>query len=287
MLRAGQIGAAVFVLAVAGGTAHAQAPAQDALPEVLISRQLSETFGLEPGETARFSFEQSGANPREYRVAGIFEPAPDPMELNSSRYEVRLHLPDLMALANDPADPLSAEAVDGISVTLVNPAEAGTFSADLSARVPGVFARPANQANYAGTFVVLERFHLAIAAVTIIASTVFLLALTVMLVDERRETVGILRLIGLTSRRVLIQVLLEGLLIAAGGAAFGLLLALSSESLINRYFQWHYDTTITFVRVTPEVWFKCLLIAVPLGAGASVTASWSLLRKHVLTLARR
>ena len=40
----------------------------------------------------------------------------------------------------------------------------------------------------AGPFVVLERFHLAIAIVTIIASTVFLLALTVMLVDERRAT---------------------------------------------------------------------------------------------------
>ena len=86
------------------------------------------------------------------------------------------------------------------------------------------------------TFVVLERFHLAIAIVTILASTVFLLALSVMLVDERRETVGVLRLIGLTTRRILAQVLLEGLIIAGAGAMFGLVLAVASEGLINQLF---------------------------------------------------
>ena len=47
----------------------------------------------------------------------------------------------------------------------------------------------------------------------------------VMLVDERRETVGILRLIGLRPGRILMQVLLEGLVIAVAGALFGLVLA--------------------------------------------------------------
>ena len=81
----------------------------------------------------------------------------------------------------------------------------------------------------ADVFVVLERFHLAIAIVTIVASTMFLLALSVMVVDERRETVGILRLIGLTTRRILAQVLVEGLFIAVAGALFGLGLALASR----------------------------------------------------------
>ena len=61
----------------------------------------------------------------------------------------------------------------------------------------------------------LERFHQAIAVVTILAATVFLLALTIMLVDERRATVGVLRLIGLPARRILVQVFLEGLLISS------------------------------------------------------------------------
>ena len=68
---------------------------------------------------------------------------------------------------------------------------------------------------------------------TILSATVFLLALTIMLVDERRETVGVLRLMGLPVRRILIQVLLEGILIASVGGIFGLMLAKASESFIN------------------------------------------------------
>jgi putative ABC transport system permease protein len=144
--------------------------------------------------------------------------------------------------------------VESINVALENPEEARAFAADVNARIPGVSARPATGAAGSGsTFVVLERFHLAIAAVTIVAATVFLLALTIMLVDERRATVGVLRLIGLPARRILVQVLLEGLLIAGAGALFGLLLAIASEGLINRFFQWRYDTALIFVKVTPEV----------------------------------
>jgi ABC-type antimicrobial peptide transport system permease subunit len=154
--------------------------------------------------------------------------------------------------------------------------------------MPGILARPAADANSsAGAFVVLRRFHLAIAAVTIVAATVFLLALTIMLVDERRETVGVLRLIGLPVRRILFQVLLEGLMVAAIGAVFGLLLALLSERLINAFFQWRYDTALIFVRITRDVALTCVSIAVPLGAAATVLASWALLRRNALRLARR
>mgnify|MGYP003693926161 CR=1 FL=1 len=61
------------------------------------------------------------------------------------------------------------------------------------------------------------------------ASTVFLLALTIMLVDERRATVGVLRLIGLPIRRILVQLFVEGVLIATIGSLFGLVLSLVSE----------------------------------------------------------
>ncbi len=122
---------------------------------------------------------------------------------------------------------------------------------------------------------------------TIVAATVFLLALTIMLVDERRETVGVLRLIGLPVHRILVQVTLEGLLVAGVGAAIGLFLSLLSEGLINRFFQWRYDTALLFVRITPEVAAKCVAIAVPLGAAATVVASWALLRRNALRLARR
>jgi len=256
--------------------------------DVLISRQLADALHLTAGAPLRLSPDSSGANARDFRVAGVYEPVADPMRINASKHEVRLHLPDLIGMTADGADPLSGEAVDAINISLANPDEARAFAGDVVARIPGITARPARGASgQARTFVVLERFHLAIAIVTIAASTVFLLALSVMLVDERRETVGFLRLIGLSIRRILAQVLVEGLLIAAAGSLFGLALAVASQGLINRYFQWHYDTALVFVRITPEVALRCTGLAVPLGALASVAASWVLLRRDLLSPARR
>jgi putative ABC transport system permease protein len=197
-------------------------------------------------------------------------------------------LPDLLDVTRPPGFPAGTEYVSSINVKLADPADAAAFSRDVNARMPGVLARPSSEAaGSAGPFRVLERFHLAIAVVTIVASTVFLLALTIMLVDERRETVGVLRLIGLPIRRVLVQVLIEGVLVAGAGAVFGLVLALLSQELINIFFQWRYDTALVFVKVTKDVALTSVAIAVPLGASATVVASWALLRRSGLRLARR
>jgi putative ABC transport system permease protein len=278
-----------FVLAVAGALAAVATMAQEApAPSILVSRQLAELEGLAVGDEVRLAPDADGTGARTFRIAGIYEPTPDPMRLGSVPREVRLHLPDLLALTREADTPAGTEHVEAINVALVDPDTAGQFSRDVNARMPGLLARPAASATGAGsTFVVLERFHTAIAAVTIVAATVFLLALTIMLVDERRETVGVLRLIGLPSSRILVQVLMEGLLIAGAGALFGLLLALASEGLINTFFQWRYDTALVFVRITPGVAALCLAIAVPLGAAATVVASWALLRRSGLRLARR
>ena len=201
---------------------------------------------------------------------------------------MRLHLPDLLDMTRTPDQPAGTEPVDGINVLLARKTDADAFAKDINARMPGVGAIRADLAGSAvGTFTVLERFHYAIAAVTILAATVFLLALTIMLVDERRETVGVLRLIGLPVSRILSQILLEGLLVAAAGTVFGLVMAVGSETLINRFFQWRYDTALLFVGITPRVALICVWIAIPLGAAATVVASWTLLRRNGLRLVRR
>ena len=282
--------ASVFAAALAGAalatTTLAQSP--DSLPSILISRQLAELEQIAVGDEVQLAADEQGTAARVFRVAGIYEPTPDPMRLGAVPRAVRLHLTDLLALTRDDSTPAGTEHVESINVALTDAGEARAFAADVNTRMPGVFARPAIGAAGAGsTFVVLERFHLAIAAVTIVAATVFLLALSIMLVEERRATVGVLRLIGLPARRILVQVLLEGLLIAGTGAIFGLILAVASEGLINWFFQWRYDTALIFVKVTPNVAATCLAVAVPLGALATVAASWALLRRSGLRLARR
>jgi len=255
---------------------------------VLISRQLSEGEHIAVGDIVRLAVARDGANVREFQVSGIYEPTPNPSRLGAVIREVRMHLPDLLEMTRRPGMPAGSEAVESINVTLVDPDDARPFAREVAARMPGITARPTRGADdAAGVFVVLERFHLAIAIVTILASTVFLLALTIMLVDERRAAVGVLRLIGLPTRRILAQLFIEGVLIAAVGSLFGLLLALGSESLINRFFQWRYDTALVFVRVTPGVAAVCVAIAVPLGVSATLGAAWVLLRRSGLKLARR
>jgi ABC-type lipoprotein release transport system permease subunit len=262
--------------------------AQPERPSILVSRQLAEAEGLEVGSLIRLSGEVEGADAREFLVAGIYEPTPDPAQLGSVPREVRLHLQDLLDLTRRPGVPAGTEHVAAVNIALADPADATSFARDVNARLPGVLARSTTDAaGAAGPFVVLERFHLAIAAVTIAAATVFLIALTIMLVDERRETVGVLRLIGLPIRRILTQVLIEGVLVASAGALFGLVLAVLSEGLINVFFQWRYDTALVFVRITRDVALTCVTIAVPLGAAATVLASWALLRRNGLRLARR
>ena len=257
-------------------------------PDILVSRHLAESEGLEVGSIVRLATDAEGAGARRFRVVGVYEPTPDPSRLGVAPREVRLHLPDLLALTRRPDVPAGTEHVSSINVALEDPDDARRFARDVNTRLPGVLARPSRHAaGSAGPFQVLERFHRAIAVVTIISATVFLLALTIMLVDERRETVGVLRLIGLPVRRILFQILLEGLIVATVGAAFGLVLAVAAQELINTFFQWRYDTALVFVRVTREVALTCVTIAVPLGASATVVASWALLRANGLRLARR
>jgi putative ABC transport system permease protein len=251
---------------------------------ILVARQLAESEGLQVGQVVRLSTRASGADPIAFRIDGIFEPTPDPARLGQVPRVVRLHLPDLLALTEEPGEPRSAEAV---TVGLRDPAGAASFARDLATRVPGISVGSTSDPEDAGPFRVLQRFHLAIAIVTIIAATVFLLALTIMLVDERRATVGVLRLIGLPVQRILVQLFIEGVLIAGLGAVIGLAMAVGSERLINTFFQWRYDTALLFVRITPEVAARCVAIAVPLGVTATVVASWALLRRNGLALARR
>jgi ABC-type lipoprotein release transport system permease subunit len=255
---------------------------------MLVSRQLAESERLRVGDVVQLAPDKNGSEPRSFRIAGIYEPTPDPSRLGDAALEVRLHLPDLLSLTRDPLTPEGTEHVESINIALMDPSDARQFARDVAARMPGVMARPsADAGGNAERFVILERFHQAIAAVTITAATVFLLALTIMLVEERRETVGVLRLIGVPVRRVFMQVLVEGVVIAGFGWLFGLGLALASEGLINRFFQWRYDTALVFTRITPGVAATCLMIAVPLGVVATSAASWALLRRGSLRLARR
>jgi putative ABC transport system permease protein len=253
-------------------------------PDILLSRQLMEQARVHVGDIVTLAADSDGTGATQFHVVGTYEPTPDPMKFTAKRIEARLHLPDLIALT----DPQSPEAVGVLNVALVNPQDADAFASTLTARMPGLGVRPtARPTNGRDPFAVLERFHWAIAIVTVVGSTAFLLALMVMRAEERREVIGILRLMGIPGRSILVEVLLEGLLIAIAGAVFGLLVARAAEGVVNRFFQWRYDTALVFVRVTLPIAWQSVAFAVPLGVIAGLVASWTLLRRDVVSLVRR
>jgi ABC-type lipoprotein release transport system permease subunit len=283
--------ATALVLAAIAGTVlrplRAQPAAGGPKPTVLVSRQLAARAHLGVGDIVTLASDPQGSRRAEFRIAGIYEPTPDPMRFTASRIEARLHLPDLADLVADPADPASREAATAINVRLADPADAGPFSLDAMARAPGVIVRPASRSRDDDPFAVLDRFHVAISAVTMIGGTAFLLALMVIRAEERRETVGILRLVGISRRTLLASVAVEGVLIAALGAVFGIVIAVASEGLVNRIFQARYDTALVFVRITPSIALRSIVVAAPLGILAGIAASWTLLRRDILSIIRR
>lgn len=257
-------------------------------PGILVSRQLAEREHLRTGDVVTLAVDASGASARQFRVAGAYEPTPDPMRFTARRIEARMHLPDLMTMTSNAADPAASEEISAINIRLSNPGDAAQFASTLAARAPGILVRPTARAgDGSDPFAVLERFHFAVAMVTVLGSTAFLLALMVMRAEERRETIGIIRLIGISQRTILTVVLVEGLLIATAGAVFGILLALSTQSTVNHFFQWRYDTALVFVRVTRAIALLSIAISVPLGLLAGLAGSWTLLRRDVLALVGR
>ena len=277
---------ALLLLLTAAPLASAP-PAETEAPSVLISRQLLRDAHLAVGDIVLLSADRAGSHGGRFRIAGVYEPTPDPMKYNVERLEARLHLPDLIRLTANPADPQSAESVSVVNVRLADPADADRFATDVARRSVGLVARPTARGADGDLFTVLERFHVAIAAVTMVGSTAFLLALMVIRAEERRDMVGMLRLIGVSRRSIVVEILIEGVLVAVAGAIFGVLLAAAAQYGINRFFQARYDTTLVFVRVTGTIVVRCLVIALPVGVVTGAAAAWTLLRRAPASLIRR
>jgi ABC-type lipoprotein release transport system permease subunit len=244
--------------------------------------------GVRVGDVVTLAADASGSRAKQFRVVGTYEPMPDPRKFSAKRLEARLHLPDLVGLAADPDDPETSDLVTAVNLKLARPDDAREVRTAVARRLPGMTAASTNPAERRDDpFAVLERFHWAIAVVTVAGSTAFLLALMVMRAEERRAIIGVLRLIGVSSRSILLEVLLEGLFVAVAGALFGVLVAVSAQDVINRFFQWRYDTTLVFVRVTSRVVLQAVAFSVPLGVAAGLVASWTLLRRSVVSLVGR
>jgi putative ABC transport system permease protein len=137
------------------------------------------------------------------------------------------------------------------------------------------------------TFRVVNRFHRAIGVITIVASAIFLLCITLLKVDERRRDVGALRLLGISRQTIVRAVVLEASLIALVGSAMGAGFGWISSALVNWHYQGVYATPLKFAIVTPGIVLFATTLSLGLGVVAGLLAAQRLVRQAPLELVGR
>lgn len=257
--------------------APSAAPAQTV--EIAVDRSLAGELRLAPGDTVRLGTAPDSLI-RLAVVAAVYEPRPDPAEISRQSFHVRLHLPDLAALLGAP------DRVDRFGVGLAPGLPPDSVAATLNATAFGfrAYSSAAIASESSQTFLVVSRFHRAIAVIAIVASAVFLLCIMLLKVEERRMDAAVMRFVGVRGRTIFGALLLEAALVAVIGSLLGAALAFAAGAATNAYYQRYFDTALVFSVITPRILLFSLTLSLLLGVAAGAIAAWRLVRTRPLVL---
>lgn len=249
------------------------------LPQVAVERQLARELALSVGDTVQLGPAADSVNLPAV-VAAVYEPRPDPAEIAKGERHVRLHLPDLAGLLQSP------DRVDRLGVGLQRGVHPDTAVALLNAGAFGyrAYSSRAIASESSQTFLVVSRFHRAIAVITIVASAVFLLCIMLLKVEERRLDAAVMRFVGVRRRTIFGALLLEAALVAALGSVAGTGLGYLAGVATNAYYRRFFDTALTFSLITPEIVIFSLALSLALGLIAGALAAWRLVHTPALVL---
>jgi putative ABC transport system permease protein len=134
------------------------------------------------------------------------------------------------------------------------------------------------------TFQVVSRFHRAIGVITIVASSIFLLCIMVLKVEERRRDIAALRLMGISRSSVVRSIVIEAAVVALLGSVLGVGLGWLVSLLVNSHYQALYRTPLYFSVITPPIIGFAVGLSLLLGLGAGLLASLRLVRTPPLAL---
>jgi putative ABC transport system permease protein len=249
------------------------------IPAVAVERQLARELALSVGDTVRLGARADSLGALAV-IAAVYEPRPDPAEIAKRERHLRMHLPDLAALLGVPdrVDRLSIGLKPGIS------ADSAAAILDRSAYGYRAFSSQAIAEESSQTFLVVSRFHRAIAVITIIASAVFLLCIMLLKVEERRLDAAVMRFVGVRRRTIFGALLLEATAVAVLGSLVGTGLAYLAGAATNTYYRQFFDTVLTFSLITPDIVVFSILLSVVLGVAAGGLAAWRLVHTPPLVL---
>jgi putative ABC transport system permease protein len=273
-ILAGQSGCLFALLGALGST-----PMAGQIPEVAAERQLAQELGLSVGDTVRLGPTPDSAGTW-VLIAAVYEPRPDPAEIAKRERHLRMHLPDLAALLGAP------DRVDRLSIGL-KPGITADSAADIlnrSAFGYRAYSSRAIASESSQTFLVVSRFHRAIAVISIVASAVFLLCIMLLKVEERRLDAAVMRFVGVRRRTIFGALLLEASFVAAFGSIVGTGLAYLAGAATNVYYRGFFNTDLTFSLITPGIVVFSVALSLFLGALAGAVAAWRLVHTHPLVL---
>jgi putative ABC transport system permease protein len=280
------LAAAMLCIAAAGSPSPTAAQAHFASPDAVISVSLSEraarALGVHQGDLLELAAQPTG--PWQLaRVAQVYRPVRYPTEVGRTAIDLRLHLPDLQTLLG------RGDQVESIIVRLRNPPDAPAVVARLNAAGLGFRAYTSADlaAQSSSTFEVIRRFHRAIGLVTILASSVFLIAIMTLKGEEMRKPVGAMGLMGISSRTIAATIVIIAMGVALLGSLFGIGLSYVLSLAINVYYRRIFETDLVFSRITLPLLATAVSLSLALGIGAGALMAWRLLARPALDSAGR
>ncbi len=253
------------------------------LPSLLLERRLAAELSVGVGDTVTVRSIDANAAEGAFVVAGIHERPADPNRIARNEFEAVFHLPDLEKLLD------LDDQVDRFAIVLRPGADARAVGDWVEGLAFGTQAMPtAELANQASTtFEVVSRFHDAIGLITMLASSIFLLCLMIIRVDERRPVVRTMGLIGISRRTIFLSIVLEAVVISVVASAIGAGLGVAITAAVNAYYGRFYETTLRFATLTPGILWTAVGVGVALGIAAGTLAALRIVRLSPQRLGER
>jgi putative ABC transport system permease protein len=213
-------------------------------------------------------------------VGAIVRRGADPSEVARGDFTVRMHLDQLQRIAG------YGDRVDRFAIATSGSADVRRTLEQVNAVAFGFRAYPSKDiaVETSRTFQVVSRFHRAIGIITIVASSIFLLCIMVLKVEERRRDIAALRLMGISRLSVVRSIVIEAALVAVLGSALGVLIGWAVSLVVNWHYQALYQTPLYFSIVTPPIVAFAVALSLVLGVGAGLLASLRLVRTPPLAL---
>jgi putative ABC transport system permease protein len=246
---------------------------------VAIDEALAERAHLKVGDRISVSA-RPGTNGDTVIVGAIVRRGADPSEVARGDLRVRMHLDQIQTIAG------YGDRVDRFAIATTAAADIPRLIDRINRVAFGFKAYRSRDiaVETSRTFQVVSRFHRAIGIITIVASSVFLLCIMVLKVEERRRDIAALRLMGISRATVVRSIVIEAALVAVLGSALGVALGWAASLLVNWHYQALYRTPLEFSMVTPSTVVFAVSLSLVLGIAAGVAASLRLVRTPPLAL---